>query len=84
MGAIQRTVPGGRSSAPHQAHGAHAAHDAGLRLVRAVPRYYPSQRWILSVPGMREALAWNCLVVLDCTDASARDVLSASPTSRSR
>jgi SAM-dependent methyltransferase len=38
---------------------------SGLRIRRAEPRYYPSQRWILSVPGVREVLAWNCLVILD-------------------
>lgn len=31
-----------------------------LRLVDAAPRYYPSQRWILRLPGLREVLAWNC------------------------
>jgi SAM-dependent methyltransferase len=39
----------------------------GVRVLRAVPRYYPSQRWILAVPGVREVLAWNCLVVLERT-----------------
>ncbi len=35
-----------------------------LRLLDAVPRYYPSQRWILRVPGLREVFTWNCLLLL--------------------
>lgn len=36
----------------------------GLELVDAMPRYYPSQRWIVRVPGLRELLTWNCLLLL--------------------
>jgi SAM-dependent methyltransferase len=36
----------------------------GLRLVDAFPRYYPSQRWILRVPGLREVATWNCVLLL--------------------
>ncbi|MEI8239120.1 MAG: class I SAM-dependent methyltransferase [Actinomycetota bacterium] len=36
-----------------------------IRLVRAMPRYYPSHRWILKVPGLRELITWNCLLVLE-------------------
>ena len=36
-----------------------------LRLVDAQPRYYPSQRWIVAVPGLRELLTWNCVLVLE-------------------
>jgi SAM-dependent methyltransferase len=39
----------------------------GLRLLDARPRYYPSQRWILDVPGLREVATWNCLLVLQRT-----------------
>jgi SAM-dependent methyltransferase len=39
----------------------------GLRLLDARPRYYPSQRWILNVPGLREVATWNCLLVLQRT-----------------
>lgn len=39
----------------------------GLRLLDARPRYYPSQRWILRVPGLREVATWNCLLVLERT-----------------
>lgn len=38
-----------------------------LRVVSVVPRYYPSQRWIMKVPGLREFVAWNCLIVLERT-----------------
>jgi SAM-dependent methyltransferase len=37
----------------------------GLRLLDAVPRYYPSQRWVLNVPGVREVVTWNCLLLLE-------------------
>jgi glycosyltransferase involved in cell wall biosynthesis/SAM-dependent methyltransferase len=37
----------------------------GLRLVDALPRYWPSQRWILKVPGLREVITWNCVLVLE-------------------
>lgn len=36
----------------------------GLHLVDAVPRYYPSQRWILRIPVLREVATWNCLLLL--------------------
>ncbi len=45
---------------------------AGLRLVDARPRYYPSQRWILRVPGLREVATWNCVLAFEGTDADAR------------
>jgi len=38
---------------------------AGLRLVDATPRYWPSQRWMLRVPGVREVAAWNCVLVIE-------------------
>jgi SAM-dependent methyltransferase len=37
----------------------------GLRLLDARPRYYPSQRWILKVPGLREVATWNCLLLVE-------------------
>lgn len=37
----------------------------GLRVVTAMPRYYPSQRWIMKVPGLREVASWNCLIVVE-------------------
>jgi len=42
-----------------------------VRILRCVPRYYPSQRWILAVPGLREIIAWNCLVVMERTTLDA-------------
>lgn len=41
-----------------------------LRLVDAQPRYYPSQRWIVTVPGLREVLTWNCVLVLERNSAA--------------
>jgi hypothetical protein len=35
-----------------------------LAIVDALPRYYPSQRWILRVPGLRELATWNCVLVM--------------------
>ena len=43
----------------------HVRQRPGLRLVDARPRYYPRQRWILRVPGLREVATWNCLLVLE-------------------
>jgi SAM-dependent methyltransferase len=37
----------------------------GLTIRSAVPRYYPSQRWIMRVPGLREVASWNCLLELE-------------------
>jgi SAM-dependent methyltransferase len=34
-----------------------------LRILDVAPRYYPSQRWILRVPGLREIATWNCRVI---------------------
>jgi len=48
----------GRTLAEVERHGA-------FRVVSAVPRYYPSQRWIVKVPGLREVATWNCLIVLE-------------------
>ncbi|MGA9279107.1 class I SAM-dependent methyltransferase [Ilumatobacter sp.] len=39
----------------------------GLRVRSVVPRYYPSQRWIMKVPGLRELVSWNCLIVVEKT-----------------
>ncbi len=36
-----------------------------LSLVEAVPRYYPSQKWIMKVPGFREFATWNCLLLME-------------------
>jgi SAM-dependent methyltransferase len=36
-----------------------------LTRVDATPRYWPSQRWILRVPGVREVAAWNCVIVVE-------------------
>jgi hypothetical protein len=44
----------------------------GLRLLDARPRYYPSQRWLLKVPGLREVATWNCLLVLERMEAASR------------
>jgi SAM-dependent methyltransferase len=39
----------------------------GLLLVGAKPRYWPSQRWIVRVPGVREVATWNCVLELERT-----------------
>ena len=36
-----------------------------LDVVDVAPRYYPSQRWIVRVPLLREVLTWNCVVRLE-------------------
>lgn len=50
--------------------------EPSLVLRDAYPRYWPSQRWILKVPGLREFLSWNCVLVLD--------VAAADPTVAAR
>jgi SAM-dependent methyltransferase len=35
-----------------------------LRLIEAHPRYYPSQRWIVRVPVLREVATWNCVLLI--------------------
>lgn len=35
-----------------------------LQVLKAVPRYYPSQRWILRVPVVREIATWNLLLIM--------------------
>lgn len=37
----------------------------GLKLTDARPRYWPSQRWIMKVPGLRELASWNCVLELE-------------------
>lgn len=44
----------------------------GLELRDALPRYWPTQRWILRVPGLREVATWNCVLLLDRKDVPAR------------
>jgi len=39
-----------------------------LRVLDALPRYYPSQRWVLKVPGLREVVTWNCLIMVERLD----------------
>ena len=39
-----------------------------LRILDVVPRYYPSQRWVTRVPGLREFATWNCLLLLERTE----------------
>lgn len=36
-----------------------------LTVVDIVPRYYPSQRWIMRLRGVREVVAWNCVILLE-------------------
>jgi len=36
--------------------------DARVEVVRVEPRYWPSLRAIMAVPGLREVLAWNCVI----------------------
>lgn len=37
----------------------------GIDVVDVRPRYYPSQRWIVRVPVLREVLTWNCLILIE-------------------
>ena len=42
----------------------HVRNHPALELVQYEPRYYPSQRWVVRVPGLREVVTWNCLLHL--------------------
>lgn len=55
----------------------------GFDLVDAVPRYYPRQRWILRVPGLREVAAWNCLVYLERRERSGPMLTTTASTATS-
>lgn len=39
--------------------------DPRFSVRRVVPRYYPRLSWLLRIPGLREVLTWNCLLVID-------------------
>jgi SAM-dependent methyltransferase len=47
---------------------AETAQRSSLDIIDVVPRYYPSLRWITRVPGVREVLTWNCLIMLRKSD----------------
>ena len=36
----------------------------GLELIDALPRYYPSQRWLMRLEHVREVAVWNCVLLL--------------------
>jgi len=52
----------------------------GLRVLDACPRYYPSQRWVLHVPALREIATWNCLILVEKVPGAPRGV--ANPGAR--
>lgn len=47
----------------------------GVRVLDACPRYYPSQRWVLRVPVLREVVTWNCLILVEKLPAPRPGVL---------
>lgn len=54
-----------------------------LRVLDALPRYYPSQRWVLKVPGLRELVTWNCLIMVERLDDRIVTSTTASPSAGS-
>lgn len=42
----------------------HVDEHHALERLDACPRYYPGQRWMLRVPGVREVLTWNVAILL--------------------
>lgn len=40
-----------------------------FRVVRVVPRYYPELAFVMSIPLLREFVAWNCAILLQKTTA---------------
>lgn len=39
--------------------------DSPFEVRLAAPRYWPSQSWILRIPGFREFATWNCVLLLE-------------------
>ena len=67
-GAPRRVLPGRNLFPTHIGTVLRHLRSAGdYRILRATPRYYPSQSWILRVPGLREVATWNCLLLLERT-----------------
>lgn len=49
--------------------------DSGALAIETVePRYYPWARPVMSVPGVREVLAWNCVIMLRRVPGHDRDL----------
>ena len=64
-GEPRKNVPGDALFPVHIGHTlALVSRDRSLRLLDAFPRYYPSQRWIVRIPGVREVLTWNCVLAV--------------------
>src|SRR5262249_5799397 len=36
-----------------------------IRILKVAPRYYTEFAFIMSIPGLREFLAWNCVVLIE-------------------
>jgi SAM-dependent methyltransferase len=61
-----RNVPGVGLFPVHVGRTIAAIRSAGqFRIRSAVPRYWPSQAWIVRIPGLREVATWNCLLLLE-------------------
>ncbi len=61
-----RNVPGRDLFPVHVGATIRAVERSGAFDVRfAGPRYWPSQTWIVRVPGLREVATWNCLLLLE-------------------
>jgi SAM-dependent methyltransferase len=43
-----------------------------LDVVAAMPRYWPSLRFMMGIPGLREVAAWNCVVILRRSEGAPR------------
>jgi SAM-dependent methyltransferase len=41
-----------------------------LEVVATMPRYWPSLRFVMKVPGVREVASWNCVVILRRSEGS--------------
>jgi SAM-dependent methyltransferase len=61
-----RNVPGTRLFPTHVGRTLRGIRRTGGFEVRyAGPRYWPSQAWLVRVPGLREVATWNCLLFLE-------------------
>jgi SAM-dependent methyltransferase len=58
---------------------AETAQRSSLDIIDVVPRYYPSLRCITRVPGVREVITWNCLIMLRKSDPADEVPLGPKP-----
>jgi SAM-dependent methyltransferase len=59
-----RNIPGQSLFPVHVGEVLDGLRESRVEVLDVAPRYWPSQRWIARIPGLREALMWNCVVLI--------------------